>query len=345
MSRSRPNPAVRLALGTLAFLAASAPAHASRPDTYGAVAAVCRLPATAANPAGQIVSARLYDLYEANVLASIPMPAETASVDDQLASIVARVGAFDSAYGPVLEKSLASVKSAIQVVSAALTPNNANVQLVHPVGCAIESLSEYVDYNYTNTSILVSQELWNALPPSDRAALYLHEAIYEIELAVWQDYGDYGTVTADHTRSVVATLMSGEALSRGLFVEDWWVTRCRQLSFSLSPGTGKRSYTLSGTLTTCADATCATNVNTPITLTRGGKPATPVIAQACWVPETLGAVTFQLSHVTWKPFSPADTFDIEVIDVATGKDIGDEPAETDDVGDITLNFQAPQLLQ
>lgn len=163
--------------------------HAGVISGGGGKGVVCRF------PAGNIETAETLDLYEGRVLFGLQSPIESNEpYAVQVAQALERIpvvsrGAIE-VYANLVLKNLRFAP-----VGSELTPINDSFEAVLPKNCKAEQLANY----YNDKLILVSEEIWQKLSETNKAALILHEAVYAAERI-------HGATDSRRTRHVVASL-------------------------------------------------------------------------------------------------------------------------------------------
>ncbi|WP_374029185.1 hypothetical protein [Bdellovibrio bacteriovorus] len=87
--------------------------------------------------------------------------------------------------------------------TAVIKPVDDAAEVVLPKNCKLEQLAHYVD----DETLIVSQEIWNALSATDKAALITHEAIYRLERT-------YGAKDSRRARKIVGHVFSDFAFEK-----------------------------------------------------------------------------------------------------------------------------------
>ena len=180
------------------FLAA--PLHAQEARTEGGISegggrsVVCR------NPAGEITSAQMLDLYEGEKVYKLSVPRSDAPMEEQIAK----------ALGKLSEKARLPIQFQAGFIreKMSLLPEDVKLPLLEdsrefalPRNCEVEQLAIY----YSMDNIQVDGQIWSKLSETDRAALLVHEAIY-----LYDRNG--GATTSRRSRRIVANLFSDAAL-------------------------------------------------------------------------------------------------------------------------------------
>lgn len=187
-------------LQCLTYLLALNTAHAIGTETSGGGgAAVCR------DSQHKIISAQLLDLYEGSVRFGFDLQRTEITPKDQVLDVISKV------QSPLLKKLI--TQSLIDVVErmvflptgigmAPLTDLGSAYAAFVPEGCRIEP----VGYYEADGTLKVATAVYSALPKTDRAAFFLHEAIYKLarNLTFKQNSSD--------SRKSVAALFSGDVV-------------------------------------------------------------------------------------------------------------------------------------
>lgn len=181
----------------------------------GGRAVVCR------NTDGSIRSARMLDLYEAELIFGLQLLSDQGTFEEQSLGALIRLQKHVQ-YGvegidtearwydwvswkqPQWESRLRDFTHAIRFVEndTVLTPTPDSFEAAVPRGCAIEQVANF----YDNKVLLVSREIWDKFPARDRAALLSHEVYY---LFLRQSYGEENSIRA---RQIVGRLFSTDQL-------------------------------------------------------------------------------------------------------------------------------------
>lgn len=202
-------------------LGAAEDARAGQGVGNGGMAVVCRDSHT-----NRIKSARLYDFNEAefpNVLATkrepLPIHREKTSVEKQREDAWKRLVQVDRGMDMFLTVYFHVVKFKFLPKEEVLLPTfDATLPVYGKAGCKIEQLAvtvESADKESEFEDVLVSQSIYDALPNTDKAGLYFHEALYQYARFAFQ------AEKSDEARRVNAILfsegMTDLSLSLGMF--------------------------------------------------------------------------------------------------------------------------------
>jgi hypothetical protein len=159
----------------------------------GGKSVVCR------NSKGQITSAQTLDLFEAKNVYNLKLTSYSGSVEEISVKIQAKfsdamgAGAYD--FGPFYRR----VNKIMKLVppSSVIKPIDDAAEVVLPKDCQLEQLAHYVD----DETLLVSQEIWDHLSNTEKAALISHEAVYRVDRS-------FGAKDSRRARRIVASLFS-----------------------------------------------------------------------------------------------------------------------------------------
>jgi hypothetical protein len=172
-------------------------------DSGGGKAVVCR------TWEGKISSATLLDLFEGQYLFHRPPLASREGFLAQLKEVAARFRSIDyiafyASYAHLDSEALELFSSAIKVPGGIrLEPTDDAIPVIVPVGCGLEQAAIY---NSRIDRLVLSSEIWDSFDETNRAALLLHEAIYD-KLRRNSDETD-----SFYTRQVVSFVMSRDKL-------------------------------------------------------------------------------------------------------------------------------------
>jgi hypothetical protein len=207
-------------------LAKAVPAGGGMSDG-GGNAVVCRRD-------GQITSAQLLDLYEAEMIEGL----KSQRIDPTLGYrdiALAAAGRIDAGGAGENQTSLSTTSVDGKVVSRSvgifplvpshkpiqgwvdfisknmrLLPDGVNLKplddsknIIMPRDCAIEQTALYND---ANEQILVVGEIWNQMDSANKAALLVHEALYKNLRMIWSE------ATSERTRVAVGRIFAGQVL-------------------------------------------------------------------------------------------------------------------------------------
>lgn len=187
---------MKIILITLSLLISNFAYSAGVMNGGGGQSVVCR------DSGGKIKSAEMLDVFEAREIFGLTPRTYSGTLDAAVASLktdlMSTMDQPDIHLFPIIER----VQKNMRLVSSAvvLKPIDDAALVAVPRDCAIEQLAVYVD----ETLLLVSEEIWNSLNVTNRAALVMHEAIYRLER--------YSDVTdSRRARKIVGHLISGFA--------------------------------------------------------------------------------------------------------------------------------------
>jgi hypothetical protein len=145
-----------------------------------------------------IISAKLLDLYEGEVLHKLEYESLTSTVDEKLEEIITDI------YGPQAKDhgklfQFKSIQKAFNLLpkGVALKPIDDSGHIIIPDNCRVEQVANF--YNVDN--IYIVSDIYNKFAPVDKLALILHEAIFFLERESFVRNSKY-------TRRVVAHLLS-----------------------------------------------------------------------------------------------------------------------------------------
>jgi hypothetical protein len=145
----------------------------------------------------KIQTAELLDLFEGRIMYGRKIVYSADGVEKQLATAFGKT---------VLNHQMQYDQTALDIQahlrmlppSISLLPVDDAVEVIVPVGCALEQLVNYVNHD----AILVSQEIWDQLNETNRAAALAHEAFYKNERE------NYGATDSRRSRNVISELFS-----------------------------------------------------------------------------------------------------------------------------------------
>jgi hypothetical protein len=176
---------------------------------------VCR------NAQGDITSAELLDLWEARTLEGRSIPHSSQPVDAQVDAALHRLenavyevyigldGDRPSParvfYGRLHLKAEPFLKNSTNLVrlrGIALNDTRDSDEPAVPAGCKVEQIVNYQDG--ATSRILLNQDIFDQLSPTDQAALIVHEALYA-------ELRTYGETTSTRTRRAVGYVFAGES--------------------------------------------------------------------------------------------------------------------------------------
>lgn len=162
----------------------------------GGYSIVCR------DESKQITSAELLDIYEGRILYKRTYAVDQNSMEELIQRGKERVQNFGY-FLTKLEKELKLIEQneVFIPIGNELEPTDDAFPVIRKTGCKFEQLANYTD----SGELLISQEIFDHLDNINRAALYLHEAIYSIRRK------SVGDVTSKVTRKMVAHLMANNA--------------------------------------------------------------------------------------------------------------------------------------
>ncbi len=159
----------------------------------GGKSVVCR------NSKGQITSAQTLDLFEAKNVYNLKLTSYDGTVEEISQKIQAKLKATISTdeydYGSIYKR----VNKIMKWVppSVVIKPIDDAAEVVLPKNCQLEQLAHYID----DETLVVSQEIWNHLSNTEKAALISHEAIYRVDRA-------FGAKDSRRARRIVGHLFS-----------------------------------------------------------------------------------------------------------------------------------------
>lgn len=159
----------------------------------GGYAIVCR------DNNNQITSAELLDIYEGRVLYKRSYAVDMNSTDELIELAKTRIGDFGSFLNK-LNKELSFINQNLIFIPNGneLEPTDDAFPPIKKKGCQFEQLA-----NYTNLGeVLISQEIYDHLDNINKAALFIHEAVYAIRRKA------VGDETSQVSRRIVAHLMA-----------------------------------------------------------------------------------------------------------------------------------------
>lgn len=192
----------------------------------GGYAIVCR------DNTGHITSAELLDIYEGRVLYKRSYAVDMNSTEELMELAKTRIGEYGSFLNK-LNKELSLINQNLIFIPNGneLEPTDDAFPPIKKKGCQFEQLA-----NYTNLGeVLVSQEIFDHLDNVNKAALFIHEAVYAIRRKA------VGDTTSQVSRRIVAHLMATNPDSA--VIERW-------ISDTVYRPDNKRPCGLEGTLET-----------------------------------------------------------------------------------------------
>lgn len=159
----------------------------------GGYSVVCR------SEQGQITSAELLDIYEGRVIYKKNYAVEQNTVEDLVEIAKSRVANY-AAFSNKLNRELKLVNENIIFIPAGneLEPTDDAFPPIKKQGCKFEQLANYQD----SGELLVSQEIFDHLDNVNKAALFVHEALYSYRRKA------LGETTSKNTRRLVAQIIS-----------------------------------------------------------------------------------------------------------------------------------------
>lgn len=158
----------------------------------GGVSVVCR------DTKGNITSAELLDIYEGREVHALKIPNEDVGMDTRIQFVQLKL-VRNSQFLTKFQDELALAQANTVFISKGneLEPTNDAFPVIRRKGCKFEQLA-----NYTNDgNLLISQEIYDELDNNNKAALYIHEAVYSIRRKV-------GDTNSQKSRRLVAHLMA-----------------------------------------------------------------------------------------------------------------------------------------
>jgi hypothetical protein len=181
---------------------------------------------TCTDSGGRLISVEALDLYEGRLTRGYSYPTAQNINPLELAKALARKldAAQENFYPPQGEPP--TIESKVEHVARTmsflppgqtldLTPDS-DERLIFPAGC---QLTQTINFR-TAGLIQVNSDMWNQLSPTDKAALYLHEAVY------WYLRETGVEVDSRRTRLTVSYLMSGgNVASRLTLPKGGWLKR------------------------------------------------------------------------------------------------------------------------
>lgn len=196
---------------TIMWLLSSLSFAAGNGTSGGGASVVCR------DQSGKIISAQLYDLYEAQNNSTHPVEilrnkeAPQKQINEALQRWLER-GASNSSWENTTEIDVATLRRTLGLVKRDWSPLRAGTRLpytpdVNPSflpkdsRCSLETTANYSDAKNT---LLVDMEIFSLLSPTDQAALLVHEAAYKVNRIFSHE------VSSENTRRMVARLFSKE---------------------------------------------------------------------------------------------------------------------------------------
>lgn len=188
----------------------------------GGGAAVCR------DQYKNITSAYLLDLYEGKYRFNLNIPQTAQNPDDQIIKAISKIQ--DPVIKQLIKQTIADI-----INRASFLPNGVSLSpstdlgkdygAVVPDGCVIEPIGFYE----SSGVLKISKSIYKALSETDKAAFFVHEAIYKLarDMVYQQD--------SALSRKLVATMFSTQTIEvekalEGLFKESWNYWNYHQLS-------------------------------------------------------------------------------------------------------------------
>ena len=172
----------------------------------GGVAVVCR------SPRGQIRSAELLDIYEARILPpQLRFTASELPVETQVELAQLRMMS-NPAFLAAFQHELAALRAHIFPLprGAGIPPTNDAFPEITQQGCDFENVANY----RADGTVLIDQEIFDALSTTNKAALYIHEAVYALARTHVHDQSSVRSrrlvaqlLATDYDTSVIAQLM------------------------------------------------------------------------------------------------------------------------------------------
>lgn len=160
-------------------------------EGHGGQSVVCR------DKSNNIISAELFDFFEAPVMYGQKIIESQDSVDQQLERVAKKMEAAIRRTG-FYTKAFSEVEHSITFTNKTLKKINDSLEVIEPpAGCEVEQLAIYID----PTLILVNEDIWAHLPLTHRAGLIAHEAIYF-------DARVFSETDSRRTRKIVGHLFS-----------------------------------------------------------------------------------------------------------------------------------------
>lgn len=243
-----------LSLAFVSVLAQPDAANAIGVDSSGGGnAIVCRGPAVPPELKGPIVSAKVLDLYEAEVVDGLNLPTRSGAPDDFALLLLKKLEdlnpeQFRNAANPYksLTDLFTTTKANLRILPSGvgLTPIPNSLSPINPKGCGIEQLAAY----QATGKLLVDGEIWDKLDDLSRAGLYVHEVVYK-----WLRIS--GATNSLRARKIVGALFSDFPLApvepaevpERLFCHDEASPFFRpQVSFWVAPYSADPAYSAAG---------------------------------------------------------------------------------------------------
>jgi hypothetical protein len=186
----------------------------------GGGAIVCR------NDKHKIVSAQLYDLYEAPYYFGYQFVSSNQNPRDQLLRVIQKLN-FNKHNIPVLMQTIESIIKKIEFLPAGVTlqaPNDMGIEypIIKPEECEVEGVGFYTSKGQLKVSLSVYQSFSNL----DKAACILHEALYLLDREVGSPGLNPNSVLARHLNSALFSEnashdeiqdLAGQLITPGLF--------------------------------------------------------------------------------------------------------------------------------
>ncbi len=173
---------ILLLLNSLLLLATSLSAHAVQ-ESHGGGGVVCR------DATGKILSARLLDFWEAETLGYAESNATAAyslaiapSTDDewtQAQAVIGKLKSVNAELGDLVAVEHTLNQGRLNWINPGLSlvpPSDAPIEFMAK-GCSLEGIASFNDATDT---LSIDPELYQALSATDRAGLWIHEAVYKV---------------------------------------------------------------------------------------------------------------------------------------------------------------------
>jgi hypothetical protein len=168
-------------------------------DGGGGKSVVCR------NSKGQITSAQTLDLFEATNVYGLKLSSFSGTAEEISAKVQAKLSGAMGLNGYNYEPFYKRVNRIMKFVppSSVIKPIDDAAEVVLPKNCQLEQLAHYLD----DETLLVSQEIWNQLSNTEKAALISHEAVYRVDRA-------FGAKDSRRARRIVAHMFADFAFEK-----------------------------------------------------------------------------------------------------------------------------------
>lgn len=154
-------------------------------------------------PDGKVKTAQLLDLYEGQIRYGLTIPKTAEPASQQLTTAFNRLTGYNWFIASDVEEALTKAESDVSFLPAGviMAPGvdlGDSYAAVIPNGCQLA----YVGYYEAGGTLRISKDIWDLLGQTDRAALFMHEALYMV-----------GRNIGQQSSSLVAREMNGYLFS------------------------------------------------------------------------------------------------------------------------------------